>query len=458
MGNGNANGAFDIGKARAAAELVRADKGLVSRKIFADEEIYRMELKQIFGRSWLFLGHESQLPNPGDYITNSMGEDPVIVVRARNGQINAFLNNCRHRGNILCRADAGKAKTFVCPYHGWAYDTDGKLVGVPGIKDYYHDEIDRKEWGLPRVAQVESYRGLIFGNFDADAPPLVEFLGDIRWALDWVLNQGDLQVAQGPVRWTMHGNWKFASDNSGDMYHGPTTHRSGIMAGHKGGAGTFHETKGSDGLAEAMTMFRNEGGFTVIGEYGHGMNANYIDERVLNKQSPLTQWRNDPEVMKKMGPLGARVQRGNIHVFPNLFVNFGSRDLMLRNPLGPDRMEIIKLVLVDKAASPELQRMQVQNSNRHFGPGGVFEQDDGENWDQSTVGCETFMAQQHDLHYAMGMGHGKVIPGDEQQPAHIESLMNEHVQLWLYRNWADFMKAEDWAELRENHARLEEVL
>lgn len=449
---------IDLDRAKAAAELVQADKGLVSRKIFADHDIYQMELKQIFGRCWLFLGHESQIPNPGDYMTIGMGADPVIVARSRSGKINAFLNNCRHRGNILCRADKGNARTFVCPYHGWAYDTEGKLVGVPGMKDYYHDDLDRSKWGLPRVAQVESYRGLIFGNMDPDAPPLLEFLGDIRWALDWVLNQGDLEVAPGVARWTMHGNWKFASDNNGDMYHGPTTHRSGLMSGHKGGAGTFHEAKGTDGLAEALTMFRDEGGFTVIGEYGHGMNANYIDERVLNKKSPLTRWRDDPEVMKKMGPLGAKVQRGNIHVFPNLFVNFGSRDLMLRNPIGPDKIEIYKFVLVDKNAAPEIQRMQMQASNRHFGPGGVFEQDDGENWDQSTVGCETPFAQEYDLHYAMGMGRGEVIPGNDEQPAHIKSLMNEHVQLWLYRSWAEFMEAPDWAHLRENHSRFEGVL
>lgn len=451
-------GTVDLNRAREAAALVRADKGLVGRKIFADREIYELELKQIFARCWLFLGHESQIPNPGDYTTINMGADPVIVTRSRSGKINAFLNNCRHRGNILCRADKGHAKTFVCPYHGWAFDNDGKLVGVPGMKDYYHEDLDRGEWGLPPVARVESYRGLIFGNFDADAPPLLEYLGDIRWALDWVLNQGDLEFAPGVARWTMHGNWKFAADNNGDMYHGPTTHRSGLMAGHKGGSGTLNEHHGTEGLSRAMTMFRNEGGFTVLGEYGHGMNANYVDEAILDRTTPLTAWRDDPEVMKKMGPLGSRIQRGNIHVFPNLFVNFGSRDIMLRNPIGPDKMEIYKFVLVDKAAKPEVQRMQMQNSNRHFGPGGVFEQDDGENWDQSTVGCEPPMAQNYDLHYAMGLGKGKLIPATDEHPTYIESLMNEHVQLWLYRSWSEFMAAADWKELRETHSRLEGVV
>jgi hypothetical protein len=255
----------------------------------------------------------------------------------------------------------------------------------------------------------------------------------------------------------MHGNWKFASDNNGDMYHGPTTHRSGIMAGHKGGAGTMSDETGAERFAKSQAMFRNESGFTVLGEYGHGMNCNYLDEGMV-KTGPLTKWREDPETMAKMGPLGSRIARGNGLIFPNLFINFGSRDIMLRNPIGPDKMEVFKFVLVDKNSPKETQRLQMQNSNRHFGPGGVFEQDDGENWDQSTVGCEPPVAQRHDLHYAMGLGKGKIIPRSDDHPAYIESLMNEHVQLWLYRSWSEFMAASDWKELRETHSRLEGVV
>lgn len=446
-------GMVDMTKAAAAAQMVHADKGLVDRRIFADDEIYRLELQQIFARCWLYLAHESQIPNPGDYMSVYMGEDPVIVTRGRDGKINAFINSCRHRGNTLCRADRGNTKTFVCSYHGWAYDLEGKLVGVPGMKDYYHDEIDRKEWGAPKVAQVSSYRGLIFGTFDPEAPTLDEYLGDMRWGLDLILNQGELVAAPGTARWTMHGNWKFASDNNGDMYHGPTSHRSGILSGHKGGGGALVETHGAENLADTMQMFRNDRGFTVITEYGHGFNANYIDEKRFETSSPLLQWRNDPAIQAKMGELGMKVGRGNMLVFPNLFVNFGSRELMLRNPLGPDKMEIWKTTLIDSKAPPEVQRLQMRNSNRHFGPAGVFEQDDGENWDQSTVGCEGPVSQRYDLHYAMGLGHGQLEPPADGHPAYIKSLMNEHVPLWLYRNWSEFMKAESWPQLRKNHSR-----
>ena len=111
--------------------LVDADNGLVSRRIFIEPEIYEQELERIFARCWLFLCHDSQIPHPGDFFSTYMGEDPVLVVRDSAGKVHAFLNVCRHRGNRVCRADAGNAAFFTCSYHGWTYSNDGRLVGVP---------------------------------------------------------------------------------------------------------------------------------------------------------------------------------------------------------------------------------------------------------------------------------------------------------------------------------------
>jgi phenylpropionate dioxygenase-like ring-hydroxylating dioxygenase large terminal subunit len=121
--------------------LVDDGNGLVSRRIFIEPEIYEQELERIFARCWLYLCHETQIPRPGDFLTTYLGEDPVLVVRDNDGRVHAFLNVCRHRGNRLCRADAGNAASFTCAYHGWTYRNDGRLVGVPYLKEAYHGEL-----------------------------------------------------------------------------------------------------------------------------------------------------------------------------------------------------------------------------------------------------------------------------------------------------------------------------
>jgi 3-phenylpropionate/trans-cinnamate dioxygenase alpha subunit len=166
------------------AELVDSDHGLISRRIFIEQEIYEEELRQIFARCWLFLCHDSQIPLPGDFMTTYMGEDPVLVTRDTGGKVRAFLNVCRHRGNRLCRADNGNAASFTCAYHGWTYGNDGRLTGVPYLKEAYHNELDRARWGLVPVAQLEDYKGLWFATFDPEAPPLREYLGEMAWYLD----------------------------------------------------------------------------------------------------------------------------------------------------------------------------------------------------------------------------------------------------------------------------------
>jgi len=123
--------------------VIDPDTGKIDRGIFSDQAIYDAEMEKIFGRAWLMIGHESLVPQVNDFFHTYMGEDPVLVVRDTAGTVRAFLNVCRHRGNRLCRADDGNAASFTCAYHGWTYGNDGKLVGVPYLKEAYHGELDR---------------------------------------------------------------------------------------------------------------------------------------------------------------------------------------------------------------------------------------------------------------------------------------------------------------------------
>src|SRR6476620_10138922 len=222
--------------------MVDAEKGTVDRQIFSDEQIYQLELEKIFARAWNFMAHESQIPNTGDFFQTLIGEDRVIVVRDKEGRIQVLLNTCRHRGNAVCRAEEGHATSFMCTYHGWTYDLKGALVGVPGFKDYYHEDLNREEWGLISAGKVATYRGFVFSTLDPEAPDLEDYLGDVgRIGLSLISAHGDVKGVSGIQKYTIGCNWKLAVDNLFDWYHPQLTHASTLMTvvgAHKRPAGT----------------------------------------------------------------------------------------------------------------------------------------------------------------------------------------------------------------------------
>src|SRR5487761_2748158 len=160
--------------------LVDVRAGHISREIFVNGEIYQEELERVFARAWLFVGHESQIPNPGDYFVSGMGEESVLLCRDRAGTIHVFLNTCRHRGMKVCRYDEGNTPLLTCPYHAWSYSLDGKLVGVPMFNALYEGVLDREQWSLIEVPQIASYKGAVFATWDPLAPPFDEYLGGAK--------------------------------------------------------------------------------------------------------------------------------------------------------------------------------------------------------------------------------------------------------------------------------------
>src|SRR5438045_8308612 len=168
--------------------LVDLKAGQISREIFVNEAIYQEELERLFVRAWLFVGHESQIPKPGDFVVSGMGEESVILCRDRAGEVHVFLNSCRHRGMKVCRYDEGNTAVFTCPYHGWSYGNDGRLVGVPYFREAYHSQLDRTQWGLVEVAQLARYKSSVWATWDPSAPRFLESLSEFRRYLDLPLD------------------------------------------------------------------------------------------------------------------------------------------------------------------------------------------------------------------------------------------------------------------------------
>ncbi len=215
--------------------MIDVDRGTISREIFVAPELHREELEKLFSRAWLFVGHESLIPRPGDFYTSRMGDESVILCRDQQGAVHVLLNSCRHRGMKVCRYEQGNTSLFVCPYHSWSYATDGKLQGVPHYRALYEGTLQREDWSLIEVARLAIYKGTIWASWDAQAPEFLDYLGEAKQHLDQALDCRDGRPGGSEVigvhKWVFPANWKFAAENFlGDTYHNPS-HRSVDMIG-----------------------------------------------------------------------------------------------------------------------------------------------------------------------------------------------------------------------------------
>jgi len=423
--------------------------GILDRRVLSDEAIYQLELERIFARGWNFMCHDSQIPEPGDYFVSYIGEDQIIVVRDEEGAVHALLNTCRHRGNALCRAEQGRAKSFVCSYHGWNYALDGRLIGVPGQKTFYHDDLDRSRLGLHR-ARIESYLGFYFATLAPDAPSLSDYLGETgRTGIGMICANGEIEVVEGVQKNIIDCNWKIAVDNLFDWYHVPYSHASANTAGFLNIAQILHPN-------EQMVM---------LGEYGQAIGGPGIRQAKQDEIDQLTDEERDARsraapdgsnrlrpraATELMGPVGVRSE-GHPNIYPNLWITMSGLQMCLRLPRGPSKTELWWFTIVPKGAPPPLRRRMIQTANHVFGPAGLLEQDDGENWSQATRSSRGVESRKLGHTLKMGLGRDEVQVGEGGE-RYIESRVSEHGQRWFYRAWTEWMAARDWAELKANHS------
>lgn len=443
-------------------ELVRADEGLVSRSIFVDDDIFKQELSKIFSRAWLLVGHESLVPKPDDYFVSRMGTESVILTRDRQGQIQVMLNSCAHRGMKLCRYDHGNNRTFTCPYHGWSFSTDGKLVerpgelvGVPGHATHYKGELDKKQWGLKTVAQVINYKGSIWATWDPNAPPFLDYIGNMRLYLDAALDhrdggEGGSEVIGGVQKWRVKCNWKFAPENFiGDLYH-DISHRSVDIVGIGPGGG-----KGRRDASVSRSAI-------CFPELGHGLLGRlpYYEEGAY---TPL--YGRYPEVEayyrevheKRERTLGSamRVQTSVGTIFPNMsFHGRQPRTLAIFHPISSTEMEMWRMYLVDKDAPEAVKESARHYFLRYSGPGGMTESDDMENWTGATEASLGTMSRELYFNYQMGLGHVQPVP--EIPGCAVNGEYTEENARIYYRRWAQFMNGLSWDELMPQVAQPEE--
>src|SRR5262245_49758773 len=216
------------GHAQDIAKLI--ESGRVHRRVYTDPELFELEMERIFGSAWLFVGHASQVPKPGDYITTELGRQPVIMCRHRDGSVQVLLNRCSHRGAKVVNERKGHALRLVCCYHGWSYDTDGKLLAVP-VPEGCGQGFDKEAFGLARAPRIGDYRGFIFASLAATGPSFEDHIGPMKGNIDDLVDRapdGTLALDVGIHRYVYNGNWKLQVENVLDSYHVPFGHASTV--------------------------------------------------------------------------------------------------------------------------------------------------------------------------------------------------------------------------------------
>ncbi|OUM86328.1 aromatic ring-hydroxylating oxygenase subunit alpha [Parageobacillus thermoglucosidasius] len=360
-------------------DLIRVDEEKcefkVHRKAFTENEILKMEKEKIFDKCWLYLGHESEIPNPGDFKTRRVGGRNLIFNRDTDGQIRALLNTCTHRGAMVCREREGNTKVFQCFYHAWTFNSKGELVGVPGRDGYpEHFNCDGK-MNLRQVPRLSSYRGFLFVNFDSNAVELEEYLAGAKEYLDIVADHSEIgmEVVGGTQEYSIRANWKLLAENSVDGYHGFPTHKTYF---------DYVQSRGGQLTKDDLTgIGRNLGNGHAVVEYQAPWG------RPIAKWIPAWGEKGKQEIdsivqnlVNRFGEERARriaERNRNLLIFPNLVINdIMSVTIRTFYPVSVDYMEVNAWCLAPKEENDDFRERRLNNFLEFLGPGGFATPDD----------------------------------------------------------------------------------
>lgn len=355
------------------------EKGIfrARRDMFTDEELFELEMKHIFEGNWIYMAHESQIPNNGDYFSLKMGRTPVIVTRDKEGELHALVNACSHRGAMLCRFKRRNQKTFTCPFHGWTFSNTGKLLKVKDPKGGGYPEQFNKDGShdLTKVARFENYRGFLFGSLNADVEPLEDYLGEACKMIDMIVDQSEegMEVLRGSSTYTYDGNWKLQAENGADGYHVSAVHWNYVATtSHRTADGKEDKIKATD----ASKWSKQKGGFH---SYVNGhllLWTTWADPSSRPNYGRLDEWSATYGKTKAEWMVG--VLR-NLCVYPNVFLmdQFSSQIRVFR-PVSVDKTEVTIYCIAPKGESQEARSLRIRQYEDFFNASGMATPDDTE--------------------------------------------------------------------------------
>ena len=362
------------GEGPSQADIAWTSRGVASipYNVFFDSGVYDVEQERVFrGPVWNYVALENEIPNPGDFKANFVGDTPIVVTRGRDGAIHAFVNRCAHRGAIVCRELRGNSRTHVCIYHQWSYDLEGKLIGVPfrrGIegKGGYPPGFSPADHGLQKL-RTGAYAGMVFVSFSADAPALPDYLGTVaRSWIDRTLNR-PVRVL-GYSRQLIDANWKLYAENVRDPYHGSLLH-------------LFNATFGVARISqEGGVSMDPSGGNNVIYARARKSQAQetraFSDEKVGTYQKGLTL--ADPSLLQGRPDPLIDTTTAIQTVFPGLVIQQIANSLATRQilPKGPSQLELLSTFFTYADDDEAMVKVRLKQANL-AGPAGYISLEDG---------------------------------------------------------------------------------
>ncbi len=328
--------------AAALKRLVRPDR--VHGSVYTDPAIFDLEMERIFGRAWIYLGHESQLPRPGDFITANVGSQSVIAVRHTDGSVRAFHNRCTHRGNQLAVESCGQVRFFRCAYHGWTFRTDGTLHSVPLKRGYDESRFDTASLAMRALPRLGIRSGFIFAKLSPGGPELERFLGGTISSLDDLVNRapaGAIEVCGRPFRFLLRANWKLFLENLMDAMHARIVHESTVEAARTRLAAAGRRAADSFAHEIIAAVERNGSPYevwekigTTVYPNGHSFIGgffnpnNYPPSYVAALAASHGRWRAE-EILS--------VNRHNTIIYPSVTTQAAYQQLRVIRPLAVDR-------------------------------------------------------------------------------------------------------------------------
>lgn len=406
-------------------ELIRPEH--VHGSVYTNQAIFQAELEKIWYRTWVYVGHVSEIPEPNDFVLKSIGPQPVIMTRDDKGEIHLLQNRCTHRGAEVCQKTKGSAKSFTCPYHAWNFANDGELRGFPYPSGY--EGVDKKKLALARVPRVDTYKGFIFGSMAADGPTLIDHLGAASEALDRLVMtspKGEVEITAGFLQHKVQANWKLVVENETDGYHPKFVHASIFSVADS----KIGELYGEESTAVTRCL-------------GNGHTENDLRPEFRRRGTPLSWFGTSvdklPDYVSRMQAAYGSAKANeimidgtpHIMIFPNLFI--AEIQMFVIQPISVDETVQHVTALQFKGAS-DLNRRMRQQTMGSVGSAGFLLADDAEMYERTQRGLNARNPEW------LFLGRGKHREHQDEQGFLVGNVTDDIASRGIWEHYLSLMK------------------